>query len=202
MSFADTSGVAKEVMMLMRLNCLPGLIAFWAIVLLGTNAALAQDSVVEFKKIMREQAAFDETDFAALEQGKTVVRLLPVKDKREVAVSGLVSLQVPAEVFLQSFRENMFRKSNPAILEIGRFSGTPTLDDLQTLTIEDRDLEDLKDCVVGDCKLKLSSAMIERLQKEVDCEYSRCESRILSGLRESLAGICTLSRAQVLITTH
>ena len=148
--------------MLTRLNCLPGLIAFWAIALLGTSAALGQDSVVEFKKILREEAAFDETDFAALEQGQTVVRLLPVKDKREVAVSGLVSLQVPAEVFLQSFRENMFRKSNPAILEIGSFSAAPTLDDLQTLTIEDRDLEDLKECVVGDCKLKLSAMMIAR----------------------------------------
>ncbi len=151
-----------------RLNCLLRFIAFCAIVLPGTNAALAQNSVVEFRKILREEAAFDETDFAALEQGQTVVRLLPVKDKREVAVSGLVSLQVPAELFLQSFRENMFRKSNPAILEIGSFSAAPTLDDLQTLTIEDRDLEDLKECVVGDCKLKLSATMIERLQKEVD----------------------------------
>ena len=138
-----------------RLNCLLGFIAFCAIVLPGTNAALGQNSVVEFKKILREEAAFDETDFVALEQGQTVVRLLPVKDKREVAVSGLVSLQVPAELFLQSFRENMFRKSNPAILEIGSFSAAPTLDDLQTLTFEDRDLEDLKECVVGDCKLKL-----------------------------------------------
>jgi hypothetical protein len=156
--------------MLTRLNCLPGFIAFCAIVLLGTNTALAQDSVVEFQKILREKAAFDETDFAALEQGQTVVRLLPVKDKREVAVSGLVRLQVPAEVFLQSFRETMTQKSNPAILEIGSFSGTPTLDDLQTLTIDDRDIEDLKECVVGNCKLKLSAMMIERLHNEVDWE--------------------------------
>src|SRR5207248_3300187 len=104
------------------------------------------------------------------EQGQPVVRLLPVKHKREVAVSGLVSLQVRPEVFLQSFRENMARKSNSAILEVGSFSTAPTLDDLQTLTIEDRDLEDLKKCVVGDCKLKLSAMMIERLQKEVNWE--------------------------------
>jgi hypothetical protein len=62
----------------------------------------------------------------------------------------------------------MTRKGNPAILEIGRFSDSPTPADLQTLTIDDRDLEDLKECVVGDCKLKLSSEMIERLHKEVD----------------------------------
>jgi hypothetical protein len=42
------------------------------------------------------------------------------------------------------------------------------LADLQTLTIEDRDIEDLKECVIGDCRLKLSAAMIERLHKEVN----------------------------------
>jgi hypothetical protein len=145
-------------------------IGFCAVVCLGTNTCLAQNTVAEFHKILREKAGFDETGFAALEQGQPVVRLLTTQDKREVAVCGLVSLQVPADVFLQSFREGMARKTNPAILEIGSLSSTPTLDDLKTLTIENRDLDDLKDCVVGDCRLKLSAAMIERFHKEVDLQ--------------------------------
>jgi hypothetical protein len=148
--------------------CLLVFITVFAIGFLGTNAALAQHSVAEFHKILRENAAFDEIDFAALAQGQTVVSLLPAKDKREVAVCGLVGLQVPAEVFLQSFRESMTRKSNAAILEIGRFSSTPTLDDVQSLTIENRDIDDMKECVVGDCPLKLSAVMIERFQKEMN----------------------------------
>src|SRR6266498_593659 len=153
-----------------RSNRLLAFIAFSAIVWLGTNITLAQNSVSEFHNILHEKAAFNETDFAALGQGQAVVRLLPVRDKREVAVCGLVKLQVAADVFLKSFRESMTQKSNPAILEIGRFNDTPTANDLQTLTIEDRDLEDLKECVVGDCKLKLSAMMIERLRKEIDWE--------------------------------
>lgn len=156
--------------MLTRIGSFLVFITFCAIVCLGTNTALAQISLAEFHKMLREKAAFNETDFPALEQGQTVVKLLPVQDKREVAVCGLVSLEVPAEVFLQSFRGSMTRKSSPAILEIGSFSSTPTLDDLQTLTIEDRDIEDLKECVVGNCKLKLSAEMIERFHKEVDWE--------------------------------
>jgi hypothetical protein len=62
----------------------------------------------------------------------------------------------------------MVTKSNPAILEIGRFSNHPTLDDLKDLTFEARDLEDLKKCVVGNCKLKLSADMIERVQRNID----------------------------------
>ncbi len=65
-----------------RLNFLLGLIAFCLIVWLGTNAALAQHSIAEFHRVLVEKAAFDETDFDALKQGETVVRLLPVTDKR------------------------------------------------------------------------------------------------------------------------
>jgi hypothetical protein len=151
-----------------RISYLSQFIAFCAIGCLAATATLAQTSASEFQKILREKAAFNEIDFAALEQGQTVVHLLPVIDKREVAVSGLVKLQVPGDMFLQAFRESMTQKNNPAILEIGRFSETPTIADLQTLTIEDRDIEDLKECSVGNCKTKLSALMIERLHKEVD----------------------------------
>jgi hypothetical protein len=157
-------------------------ITLCATVWLSTNIGLAENSAAAFQKMLRERLAFDEENFAAVQQGQTVVKLLPVQDKREVAVSGLVDLQVPAELFLQSFRENMVRKSNPAILEIGRFSSHPTLDDLKDLTFENRDIEDLKKCVVGDCELKLSTAMIERLHREIDWQapdYSAQASQLL-----------------------
>lgn len=158
--------------MLRQVNFLLRIISFCAIVWLGTNAALGQGSVSDFHKILLARATFNESDFAALRQGQPVVRLLPVTDKREVAVCGLVSLQVAADVFLQSFRESMTQKSDPAILEIGRFSEAPTVADLQTLSFEEGDIEDLKACIVGDCKLKLSRMMIERLHKEVDWQAS------------------------------
>jgi hypothetical protein len=135
---------------LRRLYYLVSFFTFCAIASLGTNSSLAQNSVGEFHNILRENLAFDEMDLAALQQGQTVVKLLPVSDKHEVAVSGVVEVQGPAQVFLDSFRENMAKKSNPAILEIGRFSTQPTLTDLKYLTFETRDIEDLKSCVVGD----------------------------------------------------
>jgi len=149
--------------MLMRIRNFPLFLNLCALVCLGANTSLGQSSVGQFHKIFH-----DATDLVALEQGQPVVKLLPTQDKREMAVCGLISLQAPAQAFLKSFRESMVRKSNPAILEIGSFSSEPTSDDLQNLTFESRDIEDLKECVVGNCKLKLSAAMIERLHTEVD----------------------------------
>jgi len=137
------------------------------LVSLSATNCQAQNSVAEFHKALSDRASFTDTDFHALTQGQPVVKLLPARDKREVVVAGLTPLQAPAELFLQSFRESMTRKSNPAILEIGSFSSQPTIDDLQLLTFEDRDLEDLRECVVGDCRLKLSASMINRLNNEV-----------------------------------
>jgi hypothetical protein len=62
----------------------------------------------------------------------------------------------------------MTRKTNPAVLEIGSFGSQPSVNDLDSLTLDTGDIEDLKDCIVGDCQLKLSASMIERFRKEID----------------------------------
>jgi hypothetical protein len=134
----------------------------------AASRTLCQTSFTEFQKALQEKAAFEQADFTTLRLNQPVVRLSPVSDKREVAVAGVVNIRAGAEDFLKSYRESLTRKSNPAILEIGSFSKEPGLNDLKDLTIESRDLEDLKECVVGDCQVKLSAAMIERFRKEID----------------------------------
>jgi hypothetical protein len=119
----------------------------------------------DLQSILHEKAAFDEAKFAELQRGDPVVTSLPPQHKQEVAVYGLVRVQAPAKLFLESFRDTIATKSNPAILETGRFSAIPTIEDLKTLMMESGDIEDLKKCVVGNCQLKLSSQMIEQFQK-------------------------------------
>ena len=138
------------------------------LVYLSASTSLGQSSTAEFQKLLREKAAFNEADLAALQGNQPVVRLSPSSDKREVAVSGVVNVKARAEDFLKSYREGMTRKNNAAILEIGSFAKDPALADLQGLTIEPADLKDLKDCVVGDCQIKLSATMIERFRNGID----------------------------------
>lgn len=134
----------------------------------GAITAFGQGSIAEFQQLLREKAAFDEADFATLKLSQPVVRLNPVSDKSEVAVSGVVKVGANAEDFLKSYRESMTRKSNAAILEMGRFGKQPAPADLQSLTFEQRDIEDLKECVVANCQVKLSASMIERFRNEID----------------------------------
>lgn len=154
--------------MLTRARYLPVLVVAYAVICAAANPAAAQTSLAELQKLLHEKAAFEETDFAALQRGETVVKPAPAQDKREVAVSGLVTLRASADEFLRSYRDGLTRKSNGAVMEVGTFGTAPALADLETLTLEADDIEDLKACVVGACEIKLSAAMIQRFSREVN----------------------------------
>jgi len=150
------------------------------------STSLAQASMAEFQQVLREKASFEERDLAALRLNQPVVRLAPTSDKREVAVTGLVNVNASAEDFLRSYRDSMMQKSNAAILEIGRFGTEPALADLAGLSLEARDIEDLKECVVGDCQVKLSAPMIERFRKEIDWTAPDYQLRAANLFKEML----------------
>jgi hypothetical protein len=160
--------------MLTRVSHLQVLVLICGLACLAAATAQAQTSLPELQKLLQEKASFQSTDFAALNRGETVVRLAPTQDKQEVALSGMVTLRATAEEFLRSYRESLTHKNNGAVLEAGSFSQIPTLDDLQNLTLEPEDIEDLKECVVGDCQIRLSAAMIERFRNEVNWQAADC----------------------------
>src|ERR1051325_6006928 len=136
----------------------------WALLItFGANTALAQSSLAEFQNVLQQKASFEATDFAALQLEQPVVRVVPVSDKREVAVSGLINIRAGADEFLRSYRESMTQKNNSTILEIGSFAKEPALTDLQNLTIDTQDIEDLKECAAGDCRVKVSAVTITRI---------------------------------------
>src|ERR1043165_7672829 len=138
--------VTKEFIMLTRVRHLQVLVLVYGLLCSAAITADAQTSPAELQKVLQEKAAFAETDFAALARGETIVKVAPVQDKREIALSGLVSLRASAEDLLRSYRESLTNRTNGAVLEIGSFSGTPALSDLQNLTLEPQDIEDLKEC--------------------------------------------------------
>jgi len=166
------------------------------LVCLGAGSALAQASMAEFQQALREKAAFNEHDFAALQLNQPVVRLVPATDKREVAVTGLVNINASAEDFLRSYRDSMMRKNNSAILEIGSFGSEPALADLDGLTLDPEDIDDLKECVVGDCQIKLSAPMIERFQKEIDWTAPDYQTRVTNLFKEMMVAYVKDYRAR------
>ena len=166
------------------------------LVCFAASTTLAQTSMAEFQQVLREKASFAEQDLAALQLNQPVVRLVPTSNKREVAVTGLVNINASAEDFLRSYRDSMLQKSNAAILEIGRFGPEPALADLEALSLEAKDIEDLKECVAGDCQVKLSAPMIQRFRNEIDWAAPDYQLRVTNLFKEMLVAYIKDYRAR------
>jgi hypothetical protein len=148
---------------------------------IGAATGLAQASVEEFHTALSAKGGLTKDDLAAVERGEIVIRLLPVVDKREVAVCGVVRLRGTPDVIAKAFRESLAQQGQKSVLAIGSFSDPPTLVDVEALSLENRDIEDLKRCTVGKCEMKLSTAMIARFHQEVNWaspDYQRQASRL------------------------
>ena len=61
------------------------------VILLAICAAVAVGQTVdEFQDVLRTRAGLSNEEFAALERGESVVRVLAPSDKREVAICGFM----------------------------------------------------------------------------------------------------------------
>ena len=128
----------------------------------------AQSATASLKNLLRSEAGFQDSDFAALEKGETVIRSLKSEEKREVSICGVIKLQNMPEISLPVLVEKLSQRTNKTVMKWGVFGNPPVTDDLQTLELEDKDLDAMKKCEVGDCDLKMSADMIRRLQNEID----------------------------------
>lgn len=133
-----------------------------------TSFSPAQNSVQKLHKILSENADFKTEDFSILEKGEPIIKFLPTKDKKEIAVCGVVRLQNVREVSLQSFQDSLTQRNNKSLIDGGKFSNPPILEDIKSVEFEKNDIESMKKCEVGKCDLKMSAVMIKRLQTEID----------------------------------
>lgn len=150
------------------IHLIPALLIIFTLLGIGAVTCLAQASLEEFRSALSAKGGFTSDDLSAVERGEIVIKLLPVVDKREVAVCGVARLRGTPEVIVKAFKESMAQQNIKSILAIGRFSNPPSLADVETLSLENRDIEELKQCAVGKCEMKLSAAMIGRFHQEVN----------------------------------
>ena len=161
--------VLTKITLAVRFNLLISLaISTFLLILLNANNCFAINSFEEIKNYLINKTNLENNDLSQLENGKMVSKLLAVDNKKEVAVFGVIPINTQPDLAFQAFQESLIRQSSKSSNDFGSFSNPPTPEDVQNLTLEDRDIEDLKKCEIGNCNVKLSAEMIERFQKEID----------------------------------
>lgn len=129
---------------------------------------------------------FTASEISAIDRGLPVARALD-SDRREIAVIGAIRIQAPRHRLADRFRTIDYMKGSRMVLGAGALSTPPRPDDLQSVPFEIYDLE-VKDCRPGDCRVRLSSADINRFQREVDWRSTSWPSQSADLWRVLLSG--------------
>ncbi|HEX5886913.1 MAG TPA: hypothetical protein VFY67_20400 [Pyrinomonadaceae bacterium] len=142
-------------------------------------------SVDEFRSVLQTKAGLSGEELVALDRGETVVKVLAPANKREVALCGAVRLHEPPELIARMFQQAT-TQNNKSVVAKGRFSNPPSLTDVEHLTLDGREIADIRECVIGDCALKLSAAMIDRFRREIDWSSDGYRTQVMNLFRGML----------------
>jgi hypothetical protein len=157
----------------------------WILVICAPPA-IAQGSSEEPYIFLRKYVGCSQSDLSALSRGEPLAKILQTDNPNEVAVFGAIRVNVPAEFFVQKYRDIVNFKKGKEVLQIGKFAQPPELGDLQSLTLDAAETSSLKSCIAGVCSMKLTSQMIDRLHKQVDWSVSTSNQQVTEVFRSML----------------
>ncbi|HEY7055909.1 MAG TPA: hypothetical protein VH458_05260 [Vicinamibacterales bacterium] len=138
-------------------------------------------------QLWRSCAGLTDAEMSRVATGGVVAKSLPSPEHRETAVAGAIRIGVPVDFFVRRFRDIVAFKRSEMVLQIGRFSDSPTAEDLRGLTFDPADLDALRRCRVGSCGLKLSAEAIERFRTGVDWNAANWRDQAATLARRMIA---------------
>jgi hypothetical protein len=149
--------------------------------------ATAQESGADHdvRTVLTTRLGFNNGELSELSRGQTVKHGLQSRAPGEIAVAGAVRIRASKSAFFARVRDIERFKSGEGVLQIGRFSSPPVLEDLATLTI-DKDDFDPRSCRVGDCGVRLPASAIERIPREIDLNAPDAQARGAAFLKQIL----------------
>jgi len=117
---------------------------------------------------LAEEAHATVSDRETLLAGNPLVRLLEADPSKEIAVFGAIWVNAPRSLYVQQVKNIEQFERGSGFRVTRRISDPPRAEDFAALTISDEDFEDLKNCKIGDCVLKLDADGVQALCTEVD----------------------------------
>jgi len=146
-------------------------------------------STVDFDRGLRDVLSrtlqFSAGEFADLQRGRAVKHGLDARAPGEFAVAGAIKVAAARAAFLDAARDIVTFKAGEEILEIGRFSASPVIEDLATLTVGKADF-DASRCRVRDCDIRLPAAVIQRVAKEIDVKGRTAQEETAAWFKQLL----------------
>jgi hypothetical protein len=128
-------------------------------------AAVALDPFLFFQPTVRLEPRERET----LATGRAVARTMPAPDGH-VGIFAAVAADIDGARLVRWMRDIAALKRSPRVKEIGRFSDPPRIEDLEALTLDAADADEIARCRIPKCGVKLEPAEIEAIRRAMQRE--------------------------------
>ncbi len=145
---------------------------------------------------LRQGIGLDSAQLALVERGEGVVKVLDTKDRRDVALFGIITSPASRDAYLGQVRD--FRNSlrTPTRTHFGIFSDPASAADVEAVTVSMRDVEDMKDCRPGNCVVKLPATDMRRIHEETNWSADDIQAQLSAYARRRLVEYVTDYRAR------
>ena len=120
------------------------------------------------EEFLRTKMQLSNGQLAKIQKGSAVAKILPSSDPAEILVFGAVYIRSKPAAYLQFMQDITRKKQVAGYLAAGEFSAPPTVGDMDGLSLEHDDIEDLRNCRPGDCELQLPSESMEAARASID----------------------------------
>ncbi len=160
------------------------------------QAATPAPLPARFERFLSSTVRPGAADRRLLLSGAPMTKLLDSDPGKEVAVFGAIWIDAPRERYAAAVTDIETFESGGAFQITRKISEPPRLEDFAALRLPPEDVEDLSDCRVGDCELKLGQQTIETIRSRVDFDSPGARRAVEAILRERFLEYVTGYRAK------
>jgi hypothetical protein len=137
--------------------------------------------------LLRTEGSLTALELAAVEKGGIVAKVIDTTDRSEVLSLVVMRVRTTPSRVLERFRNVEGWQRDPWVLQIGRVGKVPSSGDLEALTLDPRDVDDLARCRVNDCDVRFPTEVIQQFRKGIDWSSSNHAARASALFRQTLS---------------
>lgn len=122
----------------------------------------------QLTRFLEQSIGLDTAQLAAVERGEPVAKVLEARDRRDVALFGIITVPRTREAFARAARDFPAALRTPNRTQLGIFDTPATERDVAALAVTSRDAAEMKDCKPGDCVVKLPTAEMQQIRAQTN----------------------------------
>jgi hypothetical protein len=159
-------------------------------------AAPAAQRPAKLTSFLEQSIGFDAKQLAAVERGEAVVKVLETQDRRDVALFGIITVPLAREPYVRALRDFPTSLRTSTRAQLGIFSNPAIEQDVAAVTVNNRDVAEIKDCKPGDCVVKLPATDMQRIREQVNWSAPDVQAQLSAYARRRLVQYVNNYRAR------